>query len=175
MKRMKTFLIYLLLVLAVVLSTDFLSRVILETNYRYIENYEITTTSPKIEINESKATKANGRIKGTITNNTEKLMENVFIKVELKGKTNTTLGTKYEEIRSIKPGESKDFSISYRYSDVDSFIVSTEDHKEELPSLEDEPLYQTYKQYYLIIRLAVWCVTPAFYFLPLFLFTGRWF
>ena len=173
MKRMKTFLIYLLLVLAVVLSTDIVSKLVLETNYKDLTKYEILATPPEINITESKAGRANGRVKGTITNKTENALENIYIKLELKSKNNITLGSEFAKVESLKPNESKEFLINFRYSDVESFIISTTSQKEQVPSIEEDPLYKNVVGYLPIAKLVVWCITPAIYFLPLFLFTGK--
>lgn len=173
MKRMKTFLIYLLIVLTIVLSTDIIAKFVLETNYKPLTQYEIITTSPEIKIEEAKADRVNGKIKGIVTNKTENFMEDVFVKIELKSKLNNTLGTEYIKMGNFQPGQSKSFSANCKYADIDSFLISTTDHEVQVPSIEEEPIFQNVKKYYPIIRLAVWCVTPAIYFLPLFLFGGR--
>ena len=173
MKRMKTFLIYLLLVLAVVLSTDILAKLILETNYKPLNKYEIAVTSPTIEITESKVSRVDGKVKGVVTNKTESFMENVFLKLEAKSKTNNTLGTEYVKMGNFQPGQHKDFAITYKYADVDSFVIDVTDHAEAVPSIEDEPVYKEVNKYLPIIKLVAWCVTPTVYFLPLFLFTGK--
>ena len=174
MKRMKTFLIYLLLVLAVVLLTNPLANLILSTNYKDITRYEITTTSPEINITESKATKVNGYIKGNVTNKADYFIPNVYVKIELKSDNGTTLGTEYIKMGNFQPDQSKDFSLDYRYSGVNGFIVSTTNKAEETKSIEDDPIFQNVKKYYPIVRLAAWAITPGYLFLPLFLFsTGR--
>ncbi len=172
MKRMKTFLIYLLLVLAIVGLTDIIAKLLLETNYKDITKYEIATTSPEIKVEEAKATKVNGRIKGTVTNKTENFMEDVFVKVELRSKTNHARGTEFIKLGNFQPNQKKNFALSFKYADVDNFIISTTNAEEKTEEKID-PFIENVKKYYPIVRLAVWCVTPAFYFLPLFLFTGR--
>ena len=172
MKRMKTFFIYLLLVLAVVLLTDIIAKLVLETNYKDITNYEISTTSPEIKIEEAKTTRVNGKIKGTVTNKSENFMEDVFIKVELKSKTGHTLGTEYVKMGNFQPEQNKEFSLNYKYSDVTNFVISTTNYEENTET-EIDPFIENVRKYYPIARLVAWCVTPAIYFLPLFLFTGR--
>ena len=173
MKRMKTFFIYLLLVLAVVLLTDVIAKIVLDTNYKDITNYEIASTSPEIKIEEAKTTRVNGKIKGSITNKTENFMQDVFVKVDLMSNTGKARGTEYVKMGNFQPGQSKEFSVKYKYADVTNFVISTVNNYEEKTEIEPDPFMENVKKYYPIVRLVAWCVTPAIYFLPLFLFTGR--
>ncbi len=170
MKRMKTFLIYLLLVVAAILLTNPLADLILNTNYRDINKYEITTTSPEIRIEESKATKVNGRIKGKVKNSTEKFMQDVYIKIELKSNLGNILGTEYVKLGNFQPNQEKDFSLNYRYSGVDNYIVSATNEIE--PSnVKLDPILEHAESFYKIGRLIVSAISPNFFFFPLFLFT----
>lgn len=171
MSTMKKFLIYLLLVLAVVGLTDIIAKLVLETNYKDIIKYEIATVSPEIKVNEAKAGRVNARIKGNVTNKTESLMENIIIKIELKSKLNHTLGAEYLKMGNFEPGQTKDFSANCKYSDIDSFIIGAVDHVEEVNSIEQDPVYQNMKKYYPIARLVAWCIAPAIYLIPFFLLT----
>ena len=101
MKRMKTCLIYIALVIAVILATDLISNLILQSNYKQISKYEISTSSPEILITEAKTTNANGLIKGTVTNKTEEFMQNMFLKVELLSNANSVLGEEYIKLRKF--------------------------------------------------------------------------
>ena len=125
MKRMKTFFIYALLVVAVVISTDFLINLCLDTNYREIVNCKIEATSPAIEIKEAKTTNANGYVKGVITNNLENDIEKAYIKLDLYSKQGNDIGTEYLEIDNLKQNESKEFRIDYRKYNVDSIKINT--------------------------------------------------
>ena len=170
MKTMKNFLIYLLLVIAVILLTNPLANLILETNYKDITKYEIATTSPEIKINESNAYKANGRIKGTIKNTTNALMQDMHIKVELKSDIGNTLGIEHIQIGNLEPGQEKDFSLSYRYSGVNNYIISATDEIE--PSnVKLDPILEKADVIYKISRLIAYVISPQFYVVPLFLFT----
>ncbi|MBR6033528.1 MAG: FxLYD domain-containing protein [Clostridia bacterium] len=172
MKRMKTFLIYALLVISVVLLTDVLANLILSSGKKSLKNYEILTTSPTIEITEAKGTNVDGIIEGIIKNETEEFMEDVYIKIELKSERGVTLGTEYENLGNFQPGQTKEFELRYRYSGVKTFTISSvnEEKKEELKL---SPVLENVGTIYRVSRLIVWAVTPAYYFIPLFLFTLR--
>lgn len=168
MKRMKTFLIYAILVLVVILSTDFIANLCLESGYKPINKYEIATTSPEITVIKAETTNANGRIKGTVTNKSNKLMQGLFIKIELLSDIGNTLGIEYLQVGNLQPKESKEFELSYRYYNVDNFVISTTNEVEK-EILEYHPLIEHAKAYYTIAKVIVFLSLPSFYLLSAFL------
>lgn len=168
MKRMKTFLIYLILVIVVILSTDFIAEICLQSGYKPIPQYEIATTSPKIEVVEAKTTKANGVIKGDVTNTTNTLQQNLFLKIELLSDIGNKLGTEYLQIGNLQPEQKKEFELKYRYSNVSTFVISTTSEKTE-EILEYHPLIEHAGTYYLIARFIVFVTTPGFFLLAPFI------
>jgi hypothetical protein len=71
MKRMKTFLIYALIVAVFWIFSDIV--IYFSVNGTYKTNLaKIYVSSPEITITENKATYVNGVVKGSIKNNTEK-------------------------------------------------------------------------------------------------------
>ena len=169
MKRMKTFLIYLLLVVAVVILTNPIANLILGLNYKEISNYEIATSSPEIIITESKGTNTNGIIKGTVTNKTEHFMPDIYLKIELKSDIGNTLGTEYKKMGNFQIGQSKDFDLKYRYSGVKGYVISTVDD-EEPSNIKLHPALEHAETLYMVGRLVAYAITPGYLFLPLFLF-----
>lgn len=163
MKRMKTFLIYAVLVIIVILATDFIANIILETGYKPVK-YEITTTSPKISITQAETTNANGRIKGSVTNETTALIEGSFIKIELLSNIGNKLGTEYIQVGNLQPSESKEFEMKYRYSDVDNIVFSITNEKTE-EILEYHTLIEHAGTYYKIARLITFTTYPSIFFL----------
>lgn len=164
MKRMKTFFIYAMLVIGVILLTDVFANLVLETGYRTIKEYNINTTSPKIEIVQAETTNANGRIKGTITNNTNSLLQGQFIKIDLLSDLDNVVGTEYLQIGNLQPGESKKFSLNYRYSNVDSFIVSVQSKDVEEELFEYNELVEKGIAAYKLVRLATIGYFPSVFF-----------
>lgn len=168
MKRMKKFLIYTILVIIVIVATDFIADLCLESGYKPIYNYEIATTSPKIEIIEAKTTNANGTIKGTVTNETNQFMQNLFIKMELLSDIGNTLGTEYLQVGNLQPQQSKEFELNYRYNKVDRFVVSvTNEVTEEV--LEYHPLIEHARTYFTIAKFVVFISLPPLYIWSAFL------
>ena len=155
MSRMKTFFIYALLVVAVLLLTDIIINVCLELNYKSIQDYEIATSSPSIVITEARKTAVNGYIGGTITNNTGHDISNTYIKVELFSDLNNLLGTKYLKTDMLKAEETKEFRLSYRHSDIDHFIISITDEVVE-EEVELSPLVEKAGLYLTIATIVAW-------------------
>ncbi len=174
MKRMKTFLIYALIVIAVILLTDVVANLILDTNKRTIKNYEIVTTSPAIEITEAKGTNIDGKIKGIVKNNSEEFVESAYLKVELKSKRGVTLGTEYKKMGNFQPSQSKEFELKYRYSGVDNFVISVEKENEiDRDEAKTSEFIKNASLVYRVARLIAWAITPGFYFIPFFIVTTR--
>lgn len=166
MKRMKTFLIYALIVLAVVLCTDVLSNIILNSTYRDLGR-DIGIESPKIEITEAKTTRDNGVIKGKITNNTDKKIENNFLRIELYSDIANLLGTEYLKIESLEKEETKDFELRYGQNNVDHFkLTFVEEKPEEINTYH--VLTKEGKIIFVIAGLIVLYALPPFFFLNIF-------
>lgn len=168
MSRMKTFFIYASLVVAVLLLTDIIINICLNSNYKEIKKYEITTTSPHIEIKEARKTYMNGYIGGTVNNNTNNNIEKSYIKIELLTDIGNLLGTEYLEIDGLNVNETKQFRLSYRYSDVDSFIISTVDEIVE-KDVKLSPLISKAGLYFTIAHFIVWASLPPFFLISAFL------
>lgn len=67
------------------------------------------TNSPVIEIIECK----DGLIKGTITNDTTIIINEIYVKAEFYDKDNNLLETNYSEIKYFNVGEKAKFEISF--------------------------------------------------------------
>ena len=73
MARMKKFLLYFLMFAGLFLFVEFFTNVDIlnvEEKYVQLEDYEIKTESPKIEVTEFVGNNSSGHINGNITNNT---------------------------------------------------------------------------------------------------------
>ena len=83
------------------------------------------TTSPVIEITECK----DGILKGTIKNDTNILINVVYVKAEFYDKDNNLLGTKYSEIKYFNVGEKAKFEIEYSSENVTNVNVTSVETK----------------------------------------------
>lgn len=127
MKRMKTFLIYALLIIAFWLFSDILIYISINGTYANVDT-RIYTNSPEIIIGQSKATYVNGYVKGGIKNNTEEIISNKYLKIDMYSPRDVKLGTKYVEINNLTPNEYRDFEMWYKFTDVDYVTITTTDN-----------------------------------------------
>ena len=127
MKRMKTFLIYALLIIAFWLFSDILIYISVNSTYANVES-RVYTNSPEIIIGQSKATYVNGYVKGGIKNNTEGIINNKYLKIDMYSPRDIKLGTKYVQINNLKPNEYTDYEMWYKYNDVEYVTITTTDN-----------------------------------------------
>lgn len=131
MKRTKTLFIYLVLFIAMYLIVDILVYFATKDNYKDLNNYEIAFSIPKINITEYEATYSKGHIEGTITNNTDSLIDSMILKFDFYNKKGTYLGTKYHEVKYFNVGEKSKFDVNFWFEKVDNVKISV---VEELPT-----------------------------------------
>jgi len=130
MKRMKTFLIYALLIIGFWIFSNIMINVIINGTYK-TKRCEVYISSPEVIITENKATYVNGVVKGTIKNNTKDIINNKYLKIDMYTKRDVNVGTRYVAIENLQPNESKDFEMWYELTNVDYVIITTtEDGKE---------------------------------------------
>lgn len=85
----------------------------------------VQTTSPVIEINECK----NGKLTGTITNNTSILINVIYVKAEFFDRDNNLLQTKYSEIKFFNVGEKAKFEIEFSDKNIANVKVTSVEAK----------------------------------------------
>ena len=134
MKRMGTFLKYVIWIVLFYIFSQLMIFLNLETTYQNIgrkDNIE------QITVYQAEATKVNGRIKGTITNNTENKITNKYIRIDLYSERDVFLGSRYIDISDIKENEVRNLEIYFKAQDVDYYEIKLVDEKEqgELPEL----------------------------------------
>lgn len=124
MARLKTFLIYLLLFIALYLFVSIIAYGYLVNTYKSIEKYEIDTSFPAIQIVEAKATYINGYIVGKITNNMGKKINATYLKVDFYSANQTKMGTKYVKVENFNANEIKEFKVNFQYENIASYKMS---------------------------------------------------
>lgn len=129
MKRMKTFLIYALLIVALWVFSDIVIYLTINGTYKPKEA-RVYATSPQIIIEENKATYINGIVRGRIKNNTEEILDNTYLKIDMYSKRDVNLGTKYVKINNLNKDEVQEFEMGYKFTDVDYVIISTTNNVE---------------------------------------------
>ena len=136
MKRLKKFLIYLLIIVGFYIFSDFASFAYIKTTYQDLTKFTIEAPNPKVKIYESKATYINGYIKGTLLNNEEQMIENRYVKFEFFSERDIYLGKKYIKIDKLVPNQEKEFEVKFNFENVDHYKITLADENEEIPEAD---------------------------------------
>lgn len=147
MKRLKTFLLYALAIAAFWFLSDFLIYMAINGSYSPIES-KIVAESPDINVGESKATYVNGYVKGNIYNNTNATINNQYLKIDLYSPRDVLMGTKYVKIDSLEPGQTMDYEMWFKYTDVEYSII---DITNDSANITDQQLVSEETKYYLVV------------------------
>ena len=127
MKKMKKFFTYALIIAGFWLFSDILIYLSINTTYKHTDA-KVYTNSPEIIIGESKSTYVNGFVKGSIRNNTDGIINDKYLKIELYSQRNVKLGTKYVKIENLEPSKYQDFEMWYKFTDVEYANITVTDN-----------------------------------------------
>ena len=128
MERLKTFLIYALLIIGFFILSEFLINVGLNSTYKPIERKDEIS---QITIYQAEATLVNGRIRGVVTNSQPDELNNKFIKIDFYSERDVFLGKKYVALEDIQQNETKSFEVFFKLEDVEYYSMSIVDAREE--------------------------------------------
>ena len=118
MDRLKTLSKYLIWVIIGYFFSNLIITFCIKGTYKEIKTQVLTDISPKIELIETKATYINGYTEGRVTNNTSETIDNKFVKIDCYSARDVKLGTKYVRINNLKPNETMDFKMGFKFTDV---------------------------------------------------------
>ena len=118
MERMKTFFKYFLVIVLLIVFSNFVTNSLLKTSYKKIKKYEINVTGLYVDVDEAKATGRNGYIKGIVKNNTDNTVTDKYLKFTLLSKYGHALGEKYVKIDKIEKDELKKYDVKFDYDNV---------------------------------------------------------
>ncbi len=135
MDRMKTLLIYLLILIGIFVLSDFLINVGLNSSYKDIERKD---NNSQITVYQAQATYVNGRIRGIIEN-TDGNIKDKYLKVELYSPRDVFLGKTYLEIQDLEKGETQPFELFFKAEGVQSYKMEIVQEKEGGAELEILP------------------------------------
>lgn len=127
MKRMKTFFIYFLLVVIFFIYSQAMIYLAINSTYQH-KSIDINTELPVSA--QVIATSVNGKANIKVTNNTENIIENKYIKLECYSKNNVLMGTKYIKIDKIETDEEKEFEVRFNFNKVDRAVISIVEEQE---------------------------------------------
>ena len=141
---MKKYLLYVFLIAAFWVFSDILIYLSINTTYAHVDT-KVFAISPEVTIGQSKATYVNGVVKGTVKNNTDAIINNKYLKIDLYSPRNVKLGTKYVKIENLDINKSQEFEMWYKFTDVDYANISVVDNVEN--ATEEEFLSQETTSY----------------------------
>ena len=129
MKRMKTFLIYAILLigffaLSWVLENGFVNAMYKDIIGNFNGEFEDTDTPFGIENLEAKASSVNGNLKFDFINNTGKYIDEGYIKVDLYNSQMQCAATKYIPIAGIQPNEVKTYNVKFKANNIKGYNIS---------------------------------------------------
>jgi len=127
MDRLKTFGIYILMLVFLYVFVSIFSYAYIQKAYKNIDEVEVLTTSPKIEVVECKSTYVNGYAITKVTNDTGVEMPKAYVKVDLYSKSDNFLGTKYTEINDFSNGKVVEVKTNFKFNGVENCKISVVD------------------------------------------------
>ncbi len=128
MDRMKTFLKYALWLILFYIFSNLMIYLYVETTYQNIGRKDNLS---QITIYQAQATKINGRIKGTVYNNSENKITNNYLRIDLYSERGNFLGSKYIDVSNMRDNETREIEIYFKVQDVDYYEMKFTDEKEE--------------------------------------------
>lgn len=152
MSKIKKYLKYILMIAAFWIFSDIIIYLSINGAYTNVD-VKVYTSSPEVIVGESRATYINGFVKGSIKNNTEDIINNNYLKIELYSTRDIKLGTKYVEIKNLEAGEYQDFEMWYKFTDVEYANITVTDNIEN--ASEEEFLSQETATYLVFGTLIV--------------------
>lgn len=137
MARMKTFLIYALLVVGFFIFSEFIISVGLNSSYKDIERKDNIS---QVEITQAQATLVNGKIKGIIKDSEQDNLTGKYVEIDLYSERDNMIGKRYVEINTTEVNREQEFSIYFEAEDVKSYSVAIINEKQggELKILPEE-------------------------------------
>ena len=137
MSKIKTFLIYALIIggfflVSEFLSSQFIDQMYVKLNGSVQENlsYKGQDIALDVEITDARATNVNGYITARVTNNTDVTVDKAYLKLDLYAKESIKAVSRYMEITDLKAGEHKDYTLKFKAGYVDTYKVAV---KEDFP------------------------------------------
>ena len=131
MSRMKTFFIYLILIIAFYIFSNLMINAFLKVSYKEILNYQIDVEELFVDVTDAQVSKRDGHIYGIVKNNKNEVVENKYLKVSMINKDGNVLGEKYVKIDKIEPEQLRKFEIDFKYKNVETFKIELTDTKPE--------------------------------------------
>lgn len=129
MKRMRTFLLYALGIIGFIILSLILEDGLLRGMYKPLNNnsdkYISSSSGIDIQIEEASSSKTNGSIIYKITNNSNEKITDKYVKLDLYNEQGLLAATEYIKIDELEPGESKNYNVKFKGSDITDYKIAT--------------------------------------------------
>ena len=127
MDKIKTFGMYVLWGLGLIILTEILINVGLNSNYKNIERKDNIS---QVNVYQAQANATDGRIRGIVTNEGEQDLKGKYIEFNFFSERHIFLGRRYVQIKQdLGEGKSQAFEILFEASDVSYYDVKILDEK----------------------------------------------
>jgi len=131
MDTVKKFIKYAIWLIIGYILVNVMTYAFIAKMYNNISDYNILVESPNITIIESKRTRINGYVIGRVTNNTDAMITEKYIRINFFNNAGQYVGTNYVELNSFQTGRTIEFRSDYNYLKVNSFTIDLTDKKVE--------------------------------------------
>jgi hypothetical protein len=138
MDTMKKILIWVLILIAIFIFSDFLISVGLNSTYKDIKRED---NNSQIVVYQADATSVNGRIRGIIKNKDD--VQDKYLKIELYTKRDVLAGKSYIEIEDENNSDTQPFELLFKAKNVAYYKIETVNEKEPGNELEILPKEMT--------------------------------
>ena len=128
MDRMKTFFKYVIWLVLFYIFSNLMIYLNIESTYQNIGRKD---NLPQVTVYQAKATKVNGRIKGSIYNSEAHKITNKYLRIDLYSERDVFLGSKYIDVSTMRDDETRNFEEYFKVQDVDYYEMKFVDEKEE--------------------------------------------
>lgn len=115
MKTMKLFKQLFICFILLYIFVSYMSNALIMSTYTLISQSETVSELPKLEIVEAKSTNVNGFVIGRITNNTNNVIDEKYIKLDFYSEHDNNIGTKYLKVENLDIEDSKEFKVKHRF------------------------------------------------------------
>ena len=136
MKTVKKIIRYIIIIGLLFLFVTYASDFLVGSTYKEIENKGIISEEFKFEDLECKATYINGKLKGTVLNNSENAIEYVRVIADFTNKRENVIGVDYTELHKLEPNEAREFEIDFKFEKVTGYKLTTS--TERIPENENK-------------------------------------
>ena len=128
MKRMKTFLIYILAIIGFFLFSELLINASLESEYKKLGRRDDIN---QVVITQAESTMVNGRIKGIVVNSEEAPLNGKYLKFDFYSSRDMLKGTKYIDISQLDKNQIQNIEMHFKLENVSYYKVSIVNEKTE--------------------------------------------